>query len=408
MPLDAKRKVHQIRGSDDINEYEECYLMRATGELFTDYDEYLTALLDYQARRWTCSISGKAKLTFEEAQLSERTAQRKVDVNFPEVFLEPLCRMVHMSQRRMDELVECLFKRLSCFHNGEEVEWVQSDGREALLVHVLRPVGVDPEFLSDQDPDAALPSKYIVTTGAIKSRTDLNASGSGCEDHAADGADGGDEDDEELEELELACDVLRRPKHRAISRMTIRNKLKVVGNRENYHQAPFLCVDTFVRKFGLLADLPPHLRRLKLNNDAKTGKINKEELAALDPGLAEERAKKRQRKSGGKGESDPQKLVKSVLKTAVQKRVWEATAAAVRKVSDDADDLGLHEIVAALYTDWSTGDMSHVADAGGPEISPEEFVVAAHATLSDLMTLWPESEGPLLAGVFGAVSSRLA
>lgn len=289
MPLDPKRKVHHIRSSDDINEHEECYMMRATGELFTDYEEYLNALLDYQARRWSCSLSGKGKLTFEEAQQSEKNAQRKVDVNFPEVFLEPLCRMVHMSQRRMDELIECIFKRLSCFHTGEELEWVQSDGREPLRVHVVRPVGVEPEFLSDQDPDAALPSSYIVTTGVMKqkSKKSLNTSGSGSDDNAADdGSEGGGDGDgeEELEEIEVRCDDLRRLKGKAVSRMTIRSKLKVVGNRENYHQAPFLCEDRYVQKLGLLAELPPHLRRLKLNNDAKMGKINKQELAVLDPG----------------------------------------------------------------------------------------------------------------------------
>jgi hypothetical protein len=75
------------------------------------------------------------------------------------------------------------------------------------------------------------------------------------------------------------------------------------------------------------------------------------------PGLAEERANKRRRKSGEKGESDPQKLVKSVLKTASQKRVWEATTLAVKKAfeqSAKAEDktampLCVHDIVAALY-----------------------------------------------------------
>ena len=79
--------------------------------------------------------------------------------------------------------------------------------------------------------------------------------------------------------------------------------------------------------------------------------------SAAVPGLAEERAKKRRRKSGEKGESDPQKLVKSVLKTASQKRVWEATTLAVKRTFEQSakeDDKAampvcLHDIVAALY-----------------------------------------------------------
>ena len=45
--------------------------MRATGELFVDYEEYLAALFQYQARQWSCSITGKGKYTYDEAQMRE-------------------------------------------------------------------------------------------------------------------------------------------------------------------------------------------------------------------------------------------------------------------------------------------------------------------------------------------------
>ena len=412
MPLDAKRKLHQTRSQDELNEHDECYMMRATGELFSDYEEYLNALLEYQARKWSCSISGKGKLTYEEAQQSEKSAQRRVDTVFPEIFLQPLCTMVHMSQRRMDELVEAIFKRLSCFSNGEEVEWVQGDGREPLRVSVVKPVDAEEEFFIAQDPEEHLPSRYWVSIAGMKKKRagNLEKSASGCENGGGGSGGEGGEGEQELELKEVRGDDLRRLKGRNVSRMTIRSKLKTVGNRESYWQAPFLCEDDMVQKFDLRADLPNHIRRLKLVNDCKIGKIKKEELALLDPGLAEERAKKRRRRSGGKDANDPLNIAKSVLKTAVQKKVWEATTVWVKRsfeVAARAEErpvspVTVPDIAAALYADWNSGDASRVADTVGTEIRIEEYVSAAHLTLSDLLAIWP-SEGdskPLLQPPF--------
>ena len=152
-------------------------LNRFTGELFTDYEQYIETVFTYQAppsgqkrivfrsalssrrprpsvclshialdrwqmRQWTCALTGKTGLTYEEAQLSERLvstlarphnahastyplpragattfharasgegrpagaggparqAHKKADEAFPEMYVETMCRIVHMSQ----------------------------------------------------------------------------------------------------------------------------------------------------------------------------------------------------------------------------------------------------------------------------------------------------------------------
>jgi hypothetical protein len=425
MPLDAKRKLHQTRSADQIESlHEECYIMRATGELFVDYDEYLAVLFQYQARQWSCSITGKGKYTYEEAQMSEKSAQRRVDNSFPEIFVEPLCRMVHMSQRRMDELIEAIFKRLACFRNGESVEWVQADGRDPIAVRIVRPVEVDEDFFIDVDTEAQLPTRYMVTTLSKKATgqktgcTDAGEDSGGASSGAGEGAfalagsgdvsggEAGSREEEDEEEFEVSCNDLRRMKGRNVSRMTIKSKLKTVGSRENYWQAPFICEDEVVKKLGLQAELPPHIRRLKLANDVKTGRIKKEELAVLDPGLAEERAQKRRRKSSDKNLSDPFKIVKTVLKSAVQKKIWEATSAYTKRTAEGvaakSEDktvtpVTVHDVAAALYGDWSSGDVLRVAETVGNDISVEEYVSAAHCTLSELLAAWPaDGDRPLL------------
>ena len=67
--------------------------MRFTGEAFVDYDSYADAWLSYTAREWSCGLSGKKNLTFEEAAISERTLKAQADL-FPSSHVELLCRMV--------------------------------------------------------------------------------------------------------------------------------------------------------------------------------------------------------------------------------------------------------------------------------------------------------------------------
>ena len=50
----------------------------------------------YRRRVWTCKVSGKMNLTYEEALVSERKATEKVQ-QFPKEFMGPVLRMVQFS-----------------------------------------------------------------------------------------------------------------------------------------------------------------------------------------------------------------------------------------------------------------------------------------------------------------------
>ena len=51
------------------------YVLRLTGEVFSDYDAFLARLAFYEARSWTCSVTGTGNLTYEEALTSEQEAR---------------------------------------------------------------------------------------------------------------------------------------------------------------------------------------------------------------------------------------------------------------------------------------------------------------------------------------------
>lgn len=57
---------------------------------------YLDRIEFYRRRIFSCAATGKSRLTFEEALVSEHNAQLKSG-KFPDVFLEPLAKFVHHS-----------------------------------------------------------------------------------------------------------------------------------------------------------------------------------------------------------------------------------------------------------------------------------------------------------------------
>lgn len=59
-----------------IPDTQNIFLVRLTGEVFTDYDAYLEQMAHYRATKWTCSVTGRGGLTFEQALLSEQEANQ--------------------------------------------------------------------------------------------------------------------------------------------------------------------------------------------------------------------------------------------------------------------------------------------------------------------------------------------
>jgi len=59
--------------------------------------EYLKRISLYRQRLWTCKVTGKSNLTYEEALISEQRAAEKVQM-FPEEFIEPVLRTLQYSK----------------------------------------------------------------------------------------------------------------------------------------------------------------------------------------------------------------------------------------------------------------------------------------------------------------------
>ncbi|CAK9217867.1 unnamed protein product [Sphagnum troendelagicum] len=128
MPL-YKRKLYTLmKPPKDLKLDEQVFQVRFTKEIFREYQEYLSCMKLYQRRVWTCKVSGKSNLTYEEAIVSEHKANEKVQ-QFPKEFMGPVLHMVQFSPLRIDDLVDSLYKDFKeRFVVGEVVTGTRGEG----------------------------------------------------------------------------------------------------------------------------------------------------------------------------------------------------------------------------------------------------------------------------------------
>ncbi|KAJ6807274.1 DDT domain-containing protein [Iris pallida] len=111
MPL-HKRKPFPLAGPpQDLDPNERVFRIRFTKEIFSNYQEYLNRLNFYRQRVWTCKVTGKTNLTYEEALVSEHHAMEKVQ-QFPEELVAPVLRIIQYSTLTLKDLVDAINSNL--------------------------------------------------------------------------------------------------------------------------------------------------------------------------------------------------------------------------------------------------------------------------------------------------------
>ncbi|KAJ2375864.1 hypothetical protein H4S02_008093, partial [Coemansia sp. RSA 2611] len=106
--------------------------IRFTGEEFLDYDQYLDRLSFYRKPIWTCSISGRSSLTYEQALLSERAASHiKTGIGFSDMLICEMLTFLSQSTMSIALAVDALYYRFQYdFFGGEhiDVRYPDTDG----------------------------------------------------------------------------------------------------------------------------------------------------------------------------------------------------------------------------------------------------------------------------------------
>ncbi|KAI3887929.1 hypothetical protein MKX03_013164 [Papaver bracteatum] len=111
MPLFKRKPFPLVDSPDDLEPRDLVFQVRFTKEIFKDYQEYLKRINLYRRRIWTCKVTGKANLTYEEALVSEQRAAEKVQ-QFPKELMAPVLHIIQFSTLTLRDLLVTLSRKL--------------------------------------------------------------------------------------------------------------------------------------------------------------------------------------------------------------------------------------------------------------------------------------------------------
>ncbi|KAI5081067.1 hypothetical protein GOP47_0004250 [Adiantum capillus-veneris] len=278
MPL-LKRKAYNLsRPPNNLKAKDLVFQVRFTKEIFTDYEEYLKHINLYKQRVWTCKVTGKSNLTYEEALESECKATEKVQ-QFPREFIGPVLQLVQFSMLRLEDLVSAILKAFKDqFVPGEEVLCIK--GNTTMPCKVL-------QVIDGEAPEAGCSYEVKLIDN------DRNVDGSS---------------------IESTSSLVRKklPFTRALVKSFIRESVKDNASRNS--QTPLVVLDKLCEKFGITTTPPEELKKFFLKQEQVEEEL-KEEIA--QPLIAlmelETHSKKRPKKVEGEPEGSKGKRQKKAV-----------------------------------------------------------------------------------------------
>ncbi|XP_069772864.1 bromodomain adjacent to zinc finger domain protein 1A isoform X2 [Narcine bancroftii] len=133
----VKRKVPA-----DLKPDEEVFFCRMTGEIFRNYDDFFERTILCNSLVWSCAITGKSGLTYQEAIESEAKARQNLQ-NFPEPLVVPILYLASLTScSRLHELCDDLYMYTQDrYFAGEIVEVTSLNGlrQTCKVLEVLTP-----------------------------------------------------------------------------------------------------------------------------------------------------------------------------------------------------------------------------------------------------------------------------
>ncbi|XP_054805545.1 uncharacterized protein LOC129308459 isoform X2 [Prosopis cineraria] len=223
MPLLKRKPFVLAELPKDLEPHELVHQVRFTKEIFRDYHDYLNRINLYRQRVWTCKVTGKTNLTYEEAMVSERRATEKVQ-QIPKELMAPALRIIQYSMLPLRELAEAIADKLQeQVYVGAELHGKKDDGEHPCKILKVMQEGVD-EF------------RYEVAWLDKNKKT--------------------------VEKAEVSAKDLVQKKF-----PFSRNILKSFIRESTYRNAPWVIHDELAQNYGISTDIPEELKgRAFFNN----------------------------------------------------------------------------------------------------------------------------------------------
>ncbi|XP_078248441.1 bromodomain adjacent to zinc finger domain protein 1A isoform X1 [Pogona vitticeps] len=129
MPLLHRKPFVREKPPADLRPDEYVFHCRVTNEIFRDYDDFFERTILCNSLVWSCAVTGKPGLTYQEALESEKKARQNLQ-NFPEPLIVPVLYLVTRTQRsRLHEVCDDVFAYVKDrYFVGEIVEVLRNNG----------------------------------------------------------------------------------------------------------------------------------------------------------------------------------------------------------------------------------------------------------------------------------------
>ncbi|KAJ8981350.1 hypothetical protein NQ317_002887 [Molorchus minor] len=144
MPL-LKKKVFEKQSIPDfLRDDEEVFYCEITNEIFRDYEEFSERMFLCNSMVWTCSMTGKSNLTYQEALESEENAKQSLK-EFPLELRIPVLFLASKTKRTsFGEMAEDIFVYTKDrYFIGENLEssFTGSKWKDSHVLQVIAPIG---------------------------------------------------------------------------------------------------------------------------------------------------------------------------------------------------------------------------------------------------------------------------
>ncbi|KAK4791044.1 hypothetical protein SAY86_031457 [Trapa natans] len=128
MPLYKRKPISLAELPKTLEPTDLVYQIRFTKEIFHDYQDYVNRINLYRQRLWSCKVTGKSNLTYEEAMVSEKRATEKVQ-QLPQELMAPALHLIQFSMLPLKDLVDLIATKLQdCLHEGVQLDGKREDG----------------------------------------------------------------------------------------------------------------------------------------------------------------------------------------------------------------------------------------------------------------------------------------
>ncbi|XP_076166810.1 ATP-dependent chromatin assembly factor large subunit isoform X4 [Ptiloglossa arizonensis] len=110
MPLLRKQPFQRLHVSSDFKDDDEVFHCEVTNEIFKDYNEFCERIILCNSLIWSCSITGRSNMTYEEALQCEENAKKSLK-EFPMELRIPILYLASKTNRSsFNEMIEDVYQ----------------------------------------------------------------------------------------------------------------------------------------------------------------------------------------------------------------------------------------------------------------------------------------------------------